>query len=214
MNERYKALARTFERIDKIPGERASLEAMIADFAGKGWPVDTLQARLERLNREDAGYPVSDRFKWQVLPDFALEDGYAVYNEHGLTVVLWRQSRVYKLNFGYIERGVSNEQVLQRLDPHVRRVLAALRPRAAFEVPRQPGICLPFGFLADDGTAPMWCAPRGSGGTRRRSATTFRWPASRCASSSRPGGPPTCRSIALISPYLSNCRNASSGWGR
>jgi len=154
LNERYKALARTFERIDKIPGERASLEAMIADFAGKGWPVDTLQARLERLNREDAGYPVSDRFKWQVLPDFALEDGYAVYNEHGLTVVLWRQSRVYKLNFGYIERGVSNEQVLQRLDPHVRRVLAALRPRAAFEVPRQPGICLPFGFLADDGTAP------------------------------------------------------------
>ena len=154
LNERYKALARTFERVHKIPGERAALEAMIADFAGKGWPVDTLQARLQRLHDEDAGYPVADRFNWQVLPDFGLEDGYAVFNSDGLTVVLWRQSRVYRLSFGYTERGVSDEEALQRLDPHVRRVLAALRPRAAFEVPRQPGVCLPFGFLADDGTPP------------------------------------------------------------
>lgn len=154
LNERYKVLARTFERVHKIPAERAALEAMIADFASKGWAVDALQARLQRLRDEDAAYPVSDRFKWQHLPDFALQDGYAVFNSGELIVVLWRQSRVYKLSFGYTERGVSDEEALQRLDPHVRRVLAALRPRAAFEVPRQPGVCLPFGFLADDGTPP------------------------------------------------------------
>jgi len=154
LNERSKQLARTFERIHKIPTERAALEAMIADFAAKGWPVDTLQARLQRLHHEDVGYPVSDRFKWQQLPDFALEDGYAVLNSGELTVVLWRQSRVYKLSFAYTERGVSDKEALERLDPHVRRVLAALRPRAAFEVPGQPGVCLPFGFLADDGTPP------------------------------------------------------------
>lgn len=154
LNERSKQLARTFERIHKIPAERAALEAMIADFAAKGWPVDTLQTRLQRLHDEDMGYPVSDRFKWQQLPDFALEDGYAVFNSGELTVVLWRQSRVYKLRFGYTKRGISDDEALQRLDPHVRRLLAALRPRAAFEVPRQPGVCLPFGFLADDGTPP------------------------------------------------------------
>ncbi|NER58916.1 hypothetical protein G3435_00880 [Pseudomonas sp. MAFF212428] len=154
LNERYKQLARTFERIHKIPGERAALEAMIADFAAKAWPIDTLQARLQRLHDEDVGYPLSDRFKWQQLPDFGLEDGYAVFNSGELSVVLWRQSRVYKLSFGYTERGISDDEALQRLDPHVRRLLGALRPRAAFEVPRQPGVCLPFGFLADDGTPP------------------------------------------------------------
>ncbi|BBP02249.1 T6SS immunity protein Tli4 family protein [Sulfuriferula nivalis] len=36
----------------------------------------------------------------------------------------------------------------------VRAFLTHFHPRALFEIPKQPGVCFPYGFIADDGKAP------------------------------------------------------------
>jgi hypothetical protein len=37
---------------------------------------------------------------------------------------------------------------------HFSAFLNGFRPRALYELPKQPGVCIPYGFIADDGNAP------------------------------------------------------------
>ena len=47
-----------------------------------------------------------------------------------------------------------DEEVKREIEKQFNSVLNDLRPRSLYEVPTQPGVCTPNGFIADDGTAP------------------------------------------------------------
>jgi hypothetical protein len=50
-------------------------------------------------------------------------------------------------------RGPATEQPAN--EARMRAFLKRFRTRAEFEVPREPGLCIPYGFIADDGTLPF-----------------------------------------------------------
>ena len=46
-----------------------------------------------------------------------------------------------------------DEEVKKQIEKQFNSVLNDLRPRPLYSLPTQPGICIPYGFIADDGTA-------------------------------------------------------------
>lgn len=46
-----------------------------------------------------------------------------------------------------------DEEVNKQIAKQVNAVLNDFRPRALYEIPTQPGVCIPFGFIPDDGKA-------------------------------------------------------------
>ncbi|RQB63437.1 hypothetical protein IPC436_27155 [Pseudomonas aeruginosa] len=57
-------------------------------------------------------------------------------------VLLWRNQRVYYFTFSK-----PTENSAQR----IKDLVARFRTRELYEVPNEPGICFPYGFIADDG---------------------------------------------------------------
>ncbi|HGP0213987.1 TPA: T6SS immunity protein Tli4 family protein [Pseudomonas aeruginosa] len=57
-------------------------------------------------------------------------------------VLLWRNQRVY-----YFKFSKPTQQSAQR----IKDLIARFRTRELYEVPNEPGICFPYGFIADDG---------------------------------------------------------------
>ncbi len=57
-------------------------------------------------------------------------------------VLLWRNQRVYYFTFSK-----PTENSAQR----IKELVARFRTRELYEVPDEPGICFPYGFIADDG---------------------------------------------------------------
>ncbi|HGV0167418.1 TPA: T6SS immunity protein Tli4 family protein [Pseudomonas aeruginosa] len=57
-------------------------------------------------------------------------------------VLLWRNQRVYYFTFSK-----PNKNSAQR----IKDLVARFRTRELYEVPDEPGICFPYGFIADDG---------------------------------------------------------------
>ncbi|MDF5803279.1 T6SS immunity protein Tli4 family protein [Pseudomonas aeruginosa] len=57
-------------------------------------------------------------------------------------VLLWRNQRVYYFTFSK-----PTENSAQR----IKDLIARFRTRELYEVPNEPGICFPYGFIADDG---------------------------------------------------------------
>ena len=47
---------------------------------------------------------------------------------------------------------LDTSDALTPLEPKARAVLAAFRARAQYEIPQDNGFCIPYGFIADDGT--------------------------------------------------------------
>lgn len=57
-------------------------------------------------------------------------------------VLLWRNQRVYYFTFSK-----PTENSAQR----IKDLIARFRTRELYEVPNEPGLCFPYGFIADDG---------------------------------------------------------------
>lgn len=74
--------------------------------------------------------------------DLGIADAYALGGQEiPFELLLWRDSRVYYFAFKPYPGTAAYMQDL------VRR----FRTRALYEVPQEPGICFPYGFIADDG---------------------------------------------------------------
>lgn len=79
--------------------------------------------------------------------DLGIPDSYALGSkEIPFRLLLWRDSRVYYFVFSRpnAETGAYMQDLARRF-----------RTRALYEVPQEPGICFPYGFIADDGKVPF-----------------------------------------------------------
>lgn len=75
--------------------------------------------------------------------DLGIPDAHILGSEHiPFDVFLWRNQRVY-----YFALSPKPENAMQE----VKDLLSRFRTRELYEVPKEPGVCFPYGFIADDG---------------------------------------------------------------
>lgn len=78
--------------------------------------------------------------------DLGISDAYFLGGEGTPNkALLWRNNRVYY--FGLIKDSADSAQRFKDL-------ISRFRTRNLYEVPEGPGVCLPYGFIADDGQPP------------------------------------------------------------
>ncbi|WP_162083988.1 T6SS immunity protein Tli4 family protein [Sulfuriferula nivalis] len=95
------------------------------------------QELIEQGNRSEA-----DAIQ---IYDSGLPNTYVWIAKLGAGIYMDRNSRIYQQS-GWIE----NQSGLQ----YAKSFLNHFHPRALYEIPNQPGVCFPYGFIADDGKAP------------------------------------------------------------
>ncbi|BCD85404.1 hypothetical protein PSm6_18110 [Pseudomonas solani] len=104
-------------------------------------PWDTSQSikNVEEEIREiEADIPLTKIYDH----DLGIPDSYALGGKNiPFHLLLWRDSRVYYFAFKPYPGTAAYMQDLAR----------RFRTRALYEVPQEPGICFPYGFIADDG---------------------------------------------------------------
>lgn len=119
-----------------------------------------LVAELEELKRENKNITQGyiDGFRRDIeqfkrdIPlahvydlDIGIPDAHILGSKHTpYHVFLWRNQRVY-----YFALTPSSEKTL----PYVKELVSRFRTREMYEVPKEPGVCFPYGFIADDGKA-------------------------------------------------------------
>ena len=72
------------------------------------------------------------------IPDAYFLGGHIAPDE----ALLWRNNRVY--SFSFSQAGPDSVE-------RIKALLARFQPRNLYEVPKGPGFCFPYGFIADDG---------------------------------------------------------------
>lgn len=114
--------------------ERKAFEASIADFK-----KDLDEARRDRplLERDwhtnDWGLPDSTGYiAGSTLYAFLLRDGFA---------------------FQFMSTGGDDEPPFEQRLAAFKKLLSRFESRALYQVPSKPGLCIPHGFIADDGTS-------------------------------------------------------------
>ncbi|MFK3775109.1 hypothetical protein [Pseudomonas sp. NPDC089406] len=76
--------------------------------------------------------------------DIGLPDAFALGNDTPYKIFLWRNNRVYYFYFSQPE-GETLESV--------KNLMARFEPRDSNQIPKGPGVCMPYGFIHDDGLA-------------------------------------------------------------
>ena len=147
MASQTESLARHKERVAKStsPEERKQWEEMVR--SDEIW-----MARGQLDRRFDLGLPDSLgvwEFKRGEIVD--KDDKDSIRNQGQImTAYVYRKPW---LHIFQQPRGPATEQPAN--EARMRAFLKRFRTRAEFEIPREPGLCIPYGFIADDGTLPF-----------------------------------------------------------
>ncbi|KKN69237.1 hypothetical protein LCGC14_0443260 [marine sediment metagenome] len=116
----------------------------------KGRPTEELEAQLADYERQIAALPTDERYEHERAFDLGIPDAAGAWHPDRMVALLWRNNQIYHFEFG--PKNGKYESNFDALEPLARDLLARFRPRAEFEIPQEPGVCLPFGFIADNGT--------------------------------------------------------------
>jgi hypothetical protein len=112
-------------RLEKLPGLGYGKEVM-AELEAEIKEV-AQEIPLIKVHEHDLGIPDAYFLGDSVSPSEAL---------------FWRNNRVYYFTFG--KAGPDSAE-------RIKALMARFQPRELYEVPKGPGFCLPYGFIADDG---------------------------------------------------------------
>ncbi|MDD1005854.1 hypothetical protein M5G26_29390, partial [Pseudomonas sp. TNT2022 ID642] len=146
-------LREKFDKLGRATIERVLLPGLIAEFKEQKKPTEKLELELETYQKEFDSYPTDELYAEQSSFEFGMPNAYGARHPHKLIVLLWRDERVYRFAFGQQSAYSRNRSSFEKLLPAARDLLARFRTRAEFEIPKETGFCLPFGFIADDGKA-------------------------------------------------------------
>ncbi len=149
-NERFE-LREKIDRVRKISTELVVLPDFISQFKRENRPYEKFEIELEAYKKEFDTYPTDELYAEQSAFDFGMPDAYGARYPDKLIVLLWRDERVYRFAFGQQSDYSEHRSSFEKLLPAARDVLSRFRTRAEFEIPKESGFCLPFGFIADDG---------------------------------------------------------------
>lgn len=111
----------------------------MSELPGLGYgrnEISKLEAEIEKIERQ---IPLSKIHEY----DLGIPDAYFLGGHIALSkALLWRNNRVYY--FAFSEAGPDSVE-------RIKALMARFQPRELYEVPKGPGFCFPYGFIADDG---------------------------------------------------------------
>ena len=98
--------------------------------------VERFAKNIEEVERQ---IPLTKVYEF----DLGIPDAYFLGDDISpADVLLWRNNRVYY--FGFSKAGPDSAE-------RIKALIARFQPRELYEVPKGPGFCFPYGFIADDG---------------------------------------------------------------
>lgn len=145
-----RAMEDEYQRYKKMFNDIFVLSMIINDVRKNGRPTDKLETELKSYKMEVATLPTDERYEKERTFDLGLPDAAGAWHPDKLIVHLWRNERIYTFEFG--PRDSEFKSSFEAVEPLARDLLTRFRPRAEFEIPEETGFCIPFGFIADDGT--------------------------------------------------------------
>ncbi|QVM98138.1 hypothetical protein JYG36_08135 [Pseudomonas sp. SORT22] len=152
LSDQYYDLREKLQRIGYVTSQLVVLDDMIKQFTGEGRSVAKLQVERDAFFEEQAQWPTDVEYEHERFIELGVPDASANWYEGNLTAYLWRDQRIYRFKFYSGANTATDTAALARLEPRARAVLAAFRIRKQYEIPQDNGFCVPFGFIADDGT--------------------------------------------------------------
>jgi len=145
-----RALEADYRRYREMVAEITIVQSVIDFYESKGRPTEELEAELADYERQIAALPTDERYEHERAFDLGIPDASGAWHPDRMVALLWRNNRIYHFEFG--PKNGEYESNFDTLEPLARDLLARFRPRAEFEIPQEPGVCLPFGFIADSGS--------------------------------------------------------------
>ncbi|PHR17218.1 MAG: hypothetical protein COA41_12480 [Sphingopyxis sp.] len=148
-----RALEDAQQHIGKVSTDILWVSEAIENFREQGKDTAQLEAKLAGLMIEDAKYPVDDLFEQEYFVELNRPNALAISGPYDFSASLWENGRIYTFQFGMEHNKPRSEQ--KSLEPAALDFLARFRARPEHEIPEEPGVCLPFGFIADNGNVPF-----------------------------------------------------------
>lgn len=128
--------------VDGLKGEMERKKVRVAEFQAENFDPAVIQSYKKDI--ADLEQSISE---FREI-DLKLPDSYARTRGDNLVAYLWRDNRVWRFETRKYE-GETFEHMAQEFMDILRR----FRSRALYEIPGEPGVCVPHGFFSDDGHA-------------------------------------------------------------
>jgi len=157
LREEERALEDAQQHIGKVSTDILWVSEAIEDFMEQGKDTAQLEAKLAGLMIEDAKYPVDDLFEQEYFVELNRPNALAISGPYDFSASLWENGRIYTFQFGMQHNQPRSEQ--KSLEPAALDFLARFRARPEHEIPNEPGVCLPFGFIAPFDFRYQWQPP-------------------------------------------------------
>ena len=146
-------LREELKHIGKVSSDILWISDAIETFKEQGRDSSHLEAELAELLIEDAKYPTDDLFEQEYFVDLQRPNALGISGPFDFSAKLWENGRIYTFQFGMEHGKPRSEQA--SLEPAALDFLSRFRARAEDEIPVEPGVCIPFGFIADSGHEPF-----------------------------------------------------------
>src|SRR5690554_6336339 len=146
-------LGQAQQHIGKVSTDILWVSEAIENFKEQGRDTAQLEAKLAELLIEDAKFPTDELFEQEYFVELNRPNALAISGPFDFSAKLWENGRIYTFQFGMQHNKPRSEQA--SLEPAALDFLARFRARAEHEIPTEPGVCIPFGFIADSGNEPF-----------------------------------------------------------
>lgn len=140
------------KHLTKLHSKILILEDEVETFEESGRPAEKLKAELKVYQKELNNYPTDPQYEQERYVDWNIPEAQITWTPGKLTALLWRNERIYRFTAAPNISGLNTEQTLKTIEPKAREILQNFRAREQFEIPQEPGFCLPFGYISDNGT--------------------------------------------------------------
>ena len=142
--EQFDKVARYIHR--QTDGARKYLEkqaevtnSRLTDLLENGYSQDDVAGVKEQLRKIEQDISEAKAYEH----DLGISDAWVLGDKDmPFYLTLWRNQRVYFFSF--------SSPTPSTFD-HIKDLASRFRTRELYEVPKEPGICFPYGFIADDG---------------------------------------------------------------
>ncbi len=153
LRDEQRNLEQQFQRVGKINTDIFVVTDMIDEFNKEGRSTDHLEAELKELLAEDAQYPTDEQFKHEYMLETGVPNALVLSVPDSIFATVWSSGREYTFRFGKQHDKPASTQ--ETLEPAAIDLLSRFRARGEHEIPSEPGVCLPFGFIVDNGREPF-----------------------------------------------------------
>ncbi|SDP94902.1 T6SS immunity protein Tli4 family protein [Ectopseudomonas guguanensis] len=124
---------------EELKKKKVTFERILDRFKRENYKEEHISDIEKEINEIQRQIPLTKIHEYDLgIPDAYFLGGHIAPGE----ALLWRNNRVY--SFAFSKAGPDSAE-------RIKALIARFQPRELYEVPKGPGFCFPYGFIADDG---------------------------------------------------------------